>query len=121
MSCGNRFVCGIRRYDQHKISNDKPSNKVLHDENNKRLQELMNMRSQQDKGVFTPIHQSGLQVTGMNILQNFNSSSQNNSNLIPKINYSNQNSNQNSNTIPKTNNINSSERVIDFDTYLHVD
>lgn len=54
MSCGggNRFVCGMRRFDKHSFAPDKPSNQELHNDNNKRLQELLNQRALQDKGIF---------------------------------------------------------------------
>lgn len=55
MSCGdgNRFVCGVRRMAKHTtFTPDKPSNVQLHSENTKRLNELMRLREQQDKGVF---------------------------------------------------------------------
>jgi hypothetical protein len=56
MSCGNSFSCGIHRFDKYKFpQNDKPSNKVLHDENEKRLSELLRLREQQDRGVFQPV------------------------------------------------------------------
>lgn len=58
MSCGggNRFVCGMRRFDKHSFTSDKPSNPELHNDNNKRLQELLNQRALQDKGVFNTEH-----------------------------------------------------------------
>jgi len=38
MSCGNSFSCGIHRFDKYKFAqHDKPANKILHDENEKRL------------------------------------------------------------------------------------
>ena len=56
MSCGSSFSCGIHRFDKYKFpQHDKPANKVLHDENEKRLRELMQLREQQDQGVFQPI------------------------------------------------------------------
>ena len=56
MSCGSSFSCGIHRFDKYKFSQyDKPANKVLHDENEKRLRELVQLREQQDQGVFQPI------------------------------------------------------------------
>jgi hypothetical protein len=56
MSCGNSFSCGIHRFDKYKFpQHDKPANKVLHDENEKRLRELMQLREQQDHGVFQRI------------------------------------------------------------------
>ena len=56
MSCGNSFSCGIHRFDKYKFAqHDKPANKILHDENEKRLNELLRLREQQDSGVFQPI------------------------------------------------------------------
>ena len=56
MSCGTSFSCGIHRFDKYKFpQHDKPANKVLHDENEKRLHELLRLREQQDQGVFQPI------------------------------------------------------------------
>ena len=53
MSCGTGFTCGIHRFDKYKFSqHDKPANKELHNENEKRLHDLMQLREQQDKGVF---------------------------------------------------------------------
>lgn len=57
MSCGSAFSCGMRRFDKYKFTqNDKPANKTLHDENDKKLRELMQLRDQQDNGLFQPIH-----------------------------------------------------------------
>jgi hypothetical protein len=56
MSCGNSFSCGIHRFDKYKFpQHDKPANKVLHDENEKRLRELMQLREQQEQGIFQPV------------------------------------------------------------------
>ena len=56
MSCGTAFSCGIHRFDKYKFSQqDKPANKALHDENEKRLSELLRLREQQDHGVFQPM------------------------------------------------------------------
>ncbi len=132
MSCGggNRFVCGIRRYEKHRNNvADKPSNAVLHNENNKLLEELMTQRSLQDRGVFSyplipqiqyqqqqeprPLfHQSA-----SNIIQNIPSKS---------FSLSSPSWQQQQQQIPKSvsnevNNISKSERIIDFDTYLNVD
>jgi len=50
------FVCGMRKFDKHKMSvADRPSNKALHDENQKSLNDLIKQREQQDKGIFVPI------------------------------------------------------------------
>jgi len=47
------FVCGMRRFDKHKtIVVSKPSQ---NSEMDKRLQEMIAIRNQQDKGVFTPL------------------------------------------------------------------
>ena len=56
MSCGTGFSCGIHRFDKYKFSQaDKPANKELHNENEKRLHDLLRLREQQDHGVFPPI------------------------------------------------------------------
>lgn len=54
MSCGggNRFQCGIGRFNKF-IAADKPSNQSLHNEQQKKLSELMQLREQQDKGNFS--------------------------------------------------------------------
>ena len=53
MSCGgNRFQCGIGRFNKF-VAADKPSNQQLHNENQKKLSELMQLREQQDKGNFS--------------------------------------------------------------------
>lgn len=49
MSCGNRFVCGMRRFDKYKISSDRPNNPVLHNENEQRLNQLMKEREELNK------------------------------------------------------------------------
>ena len=49
---GNRFLCGMRRFDKHKIQSTSPDNKELHNENEKRLSELIKLRNQQDQGIF---------------------------------------------------------------------
>ena len=56
MSCGTSFSCGIHRFDKYKFpQHDKPANKVLHDENEKRLHELLRLREQQEQGIFQPV------------------------------------------------------------------
>lgn len=57
MSCSNPFVCGMRKYDQHKISTNAPNNPVLYRENEKQLEELLRLRQQQDQGIYTPVPQ----------------------------------------------------------------
>ena len=59
MSCGGHilsgFTCGARRFDKYKFTTDKPSNQVLHQENQKKLSDLLRMREEQDKGIFQPV------------------------------------------------------------------
>ena len=50
-----RFVCGMRRFDKHKMNTDQPSNPALHQENQKSLSELIRLREEQDRGTFQPI------------------------------------------------------------------
>jgi hypothetical protein len=49
MSCGNRFVCGMRRFDKYKISSDRPNNPTLHNENEQRLNQLLQEREELNK------------------------------------------------------------------------
>lgn len=49
MSCGNRFQCGITRFQKHSFTPDKPSNVELHNENQKRLSDLLKAREDIDK------------------------------------------------------------------------
>jgi hypothetical protein len=53
MSCGNRFQCGITRFQKHSFTPDKPSNQELHDENQKRLSDLLKAREEIDKQFLT--------------------------------------------------------------------
>jgi hypothetical protein len=70
MSCGTGFTCGIHRFDKYKFSqNDKPANKVLHDENEKRLQDLLRLRDQQDQGVFQPVITQSITVPPITNIQ----------------------------------------------------
>jgi hypothetical protein len=53
---GNRFVCGMRKYDQHKqFSADRPANPELFQQQQKSLQDLIALREQQDAGQYTPL------------------------------------------------------------------
>ena len=63
MSCGggNRFQCGITRFDKHKLTADRPVNQQLHDENQKKLSDLLRLREEQDKGNFQTITQQNPQ------------------------------------------------------------
>ncbi len=51
MSCGdgNRFSCGMRRFNKHSFTPDKPSNTELYNENQKRYADLMKSREDLDK------------------------------------------------------------------------
>ena len=53
MSCGNRFQCGITRFQKHSFTPDKPSNQELHNENQKRLSDLLKAREEIDKQFLT--------------------------------------------------------------------
>lgn len=59
MSCGGSmlsgFSCGARRFDKYKFTTDKPSNPSLHKENEKKLNDLLRIREEQDNRVFAPI------------------------------------------------------------------
>lgn len=56
MSCGGtKFLCGMRRFDKHSVSNERPQNQQLHNETEKQLADLIRLREQQDQGIFTPI------------------------------------------------------------------
>ena len=52
---GNSFVCGIRRFDKHSFTPDKPSNQQLHNENKKKLNDLLKQREEQDNRIFQAI------------------------------------------------------------------
>ena len=50
------FVCGMRKFDKHKMfASDRPSNPALFSANQKSLNDLIQLREQQDKGTFVPI------------------------------------------------------------------
>jgi hypothetical protein len=49
MSCGNRFSCGIKRFQQPSFAPNRPTNPELHQENESRLSELLRQREEQDK------------------------------------------------------------------------
>jgi len=49
------FICGMRRFDKHKVANDKPNNKELHNEQQQKLSELLRLREEQDKGAFPSV------------------------------------------------------------------
>ena len=49
------FICGMRRFDKHRVANDKPTNKELHNEQQQKLSELLRLREEQDKGAFPSV------------------------------------------------------------------
>lgn len=59
MSCGGHilsgFSCGAKRFDKYKFTADRPSNPVLHTENQQKLNEMIRLREEQDKGIFQSI------------------------------------------------------------------
>jgi hypothetical protein len=55
MSCGNRFQCGLSKPTRTSFRPDRPSNPELHNENQKRLGDLLKAREEMDKGLFTPV------------------------------------------------------------------
>ena len=59
MSCGGHilsgFSCGAKRFDKYKFTAERPSNPVLHTENQQKLNEMLRLREEQDKGIFQPI------------------------------------------------------------------
>jgi hypothetical protein len=48
MSCGNRFQCGLRKPTRFSFQPDKPSNPELYNENQKRLNDLLKAREEQN-------------------------------------------------------------------------
>lgn len=135
MNCdggGNRFVCGIRRYEKHRISTpDKPSNAMLHNENNRKLEELMTERSLQDKGIFIQQYRPPFQQSASNIIQNIPTTINSSSSLQRQEKQHQQHQWQqqqqqhqqivNKSVSEKINDVSKGERTIDFDTYLNVD
>lgn len=53
MSCGNRFQCGLSKPSRFQFKPDKPSNPELHNENQKRLNDLLKAREEIDKQFYT--------------------------------------------------------------------
>lgn len=53
MSCGNRFQCGLSKPSRFQFKPDKPSNPELHNENQKRLNDLLKAREDIDKQFFS--------------------------------------------------------------------
>ena len=48
--------CGMRKFDKHKMfASDRPSNPALFSANQKSLNDLIQLREQQDKGTFLPL------------------------------------------------------------------
>ncbi len=54
MSCGgNRFQCNLSKASRYQFKPDKPSNPELHNENQKRLNDLLKARDDIDKQFFS--------------------------------------------------------------------
>jgi hypothetical protein len=70
MSSGNRFVCGMRRFDKHKLSSDKPNSLSLYNESEQRLNQLLREREQ----IYTNVHPQQPPIQS----NSFKSSQQNN-------------------------------------------
>jgi hypothetical protein len=54
MNSGNRFQCALTKSSRHQFKPDKPSNHILHNENEKRLNELLKAREEIDKQFLIP-------------------------------------------------------------------
>lgn len=52
MSCGNRFQCGLSKATRFSFKPDRPSNPELHNENQKRLNDMLKAREEMDKGIY---------------------------------------------------------------------
>jgi hypothetical protein len=44
-----RFVCGMRRFDKHKVSTDRATDSVMQSEQDQRLAEMLKQRELQDQ------------------------------------------------------------------------
>ena len=55
MSCGNRFECALRKKSRLSTHSERPTNLELHNENQKRLNDLMKAREEIDNYFFKPI------------------------------------------------------------------
>jgi len=47
--------CGIRRFDKHRQTSERPTDPALHQEQQQRLSALLQERDAQDKGTFTAL------------------------------------------------------------------
>ena len=70
MSCGNRFQCGITRFQKHSFTPDKPSNQELHNENQKRLNNLLKAREEIDKQFFISNPSSTMNTESFEVIHN---------------------------------------------------
>lgn len=68
MSCGNRFQCGITRFQKHSFTPDKPSNPELHNENQKKLSDLLKQREELDKMYVFSNYTSTIQQSNTQII-----------------------------------------------------
>ena len=49
-----RFICGMRRFDKHKVSTERTTDSAMKSEQDQRLAEMMKQRELQDQGQFNP-------------------------------------------------------------------
>lgn len=75
MSCGNRFVCGMRRFDKYKISSDKPNNPTLHNENELKLNQLLKEREELNKKLY-PISSNSNSLSSYSTIQSIQTQTQ---------------------------------------------
>ena len=71
MSCGNRFQCGLSKPSRFQFQPDKPSNPELHNENQKRLSDLLRAREDMDKAFLAPLKQTQQTTQEQKPLQQF--------------------------------------------------
>ena len=72
MSCGNRFQCGLTKSSRFQFKPDKPSNTELHNENQKRLNDLLKAREEIDKQFITS-NTTVSEISSINVEQTTNS------------------------------------------------
>ena len=84
MSCGNRFQCGLSKPSRFQFKPDKPSNPELHNENQKRLNDLLKAREEIDKQFFTTNPKStDMNSVSLQIVENTTSTTTNTTTYAP--------------------------------------
>ncbi len=83
MSCGNRFQCALTKSSRHSFQPDKPSNQELHNENQKRLNDLLKAREEIDKQFFSsnPTNEKN-NSANITLIQNIENNIENNTSNI---------------------------------------